>query len=386
MMAVKRMRERSADLATHIWYNTQVDEYGVDVESMPPELQDSYYAIVKSFEESYGEAGPTTEQKRALRMLLSGRAMDVEAGVTMMASADIQRLRNVGAFTEIERFAPYAVAEPSPTERTSIFRDRAGVALPFPRNEGVRIYNSLLGNNHAYMEIFWPDSTVEAGMKWHTQVAAAMILTTAKGADVFTPVDFTEGGIDEVAVMNVIKPILDPERAPIVSAVLAGEYMSPPPRRLAAAMSPEGVRMVHPMLGKMMDDLYGTSFLRVPAAVDPFLVNDDGTAIETLPEEVQAQIKRLQEQYPDAGTLRDQRYYIPGGVWATAFDTSPLGELNTLLLRWEREPLERNAIQGEITRWARAAVGADVTLTAPSRAVKYEEPKKKTTTAGTQTF
>lgn len=386
MMAVKRMRERSADLATHIWYNTLVDEYGVDVESMPPELQDSYYAIVKSFEESYGEAGPTPEQKRALRMLLSGRAMDVEAGVAMMASADIQRLRNVGAFTEIERFAPFTIAEPSPTERTSIFRDRAGVALPFPRNEGVRIYNSLLGNNHAYMEIFWPDSTIEAGMKWHTQVAAAMILTTAKGADVFTPVDFTEGGIDEVAVMNVIKPILDPERAPIVSAVLAGEYMSPPPRRLAAAMSPEGVRMVHPMLGKMMDDLYGTSFLRVPAAVDPFLVNDDGTAIETLPEEVQAQIKRLQEQYPDAGTLRDQRYYIPGGVWATAFDTSPLGELNTLLLRWEREPLERNAIQGEITRWARAAVGADVTLTAPSRAVKYEEPKKKTTTAGTQTF
>ena len=386
MMAVKRMRERSADLATHIWYNTLVDEYGVDVESMPPELQDSYYAIVKSFEESYGEAGPTTEQKRALRMLLSGRAMDVEAGVAMMASADIQRLRNVGAFTEIERFAPFTIAEPSPTERTSIFRDRAGVALPFPRNEGVRIYNSLLGNNHAYMEIFWPDSTIEAGMKWHTQVAAAMILTTAKGVDVFTPVDFTEGGIDEVAVMNVIKPILDPERAPIVSAVLAGEYMSPPPRRLAAAMSPEGVRMVHPMLGKMMDDLYGTSFLRVPAAVDPFLVNDDGTAIEALPEEVQAQIKRLQDQYPDAGTLRDQRYYIQGGVWATAFDTSPLGELNTLLLRWEREPLERNAIQGEITRWARAAVGADVTLTAPSRAVKYEEPKKKTTTAGTQTF
>jgi hypothetical protein len=351
---------------------------------MPPELQDSYYGIITAFEQSYGPNGPSPEQKRAMRYLLAGRAMDVEKGKLMMASAEIQRLRMAGGFADLQKFAPFSIPEPSASGRSGYVRDRSGVAVTFPRTEATRIYYSMLGDNHAYMELFWPESTIEAGMRWHTQVAATMLLTTAKGVDALTPVDLTPYGIDEVSILGVAKPILDPERSPVLGPLLAGEFTSPPPKRIAQAATPEVWTKVHPMLGKMMDDLYGTAFLRMPAIQDPLLADAEGRIVVS-PEQME-EIKRLQEQYPDVAVLKDQRYYVPGGVWATAFENSPLGELNSLLLRWEQEPLERADIRGEMLRWARAYAGADVLLTAPSRAVKFEEPKKKTETAGTKTF
>jgi hypothetical protein len=388
MMVVKRARERTSDLLGNIMYNTLVDDYGVDVESMPPELQDSYYATIKAFEEAFGPDGPPPEAKRAMRMLLSGRAIDVEGGVLMETSAEIQRLRSAGAFADLARFIPFTVAEPSKAGRSSIMRDRAGFPVPFPRSEGVRAYNALLGDNHSYMELYWPDSTIEAGMKWHTQVAATMFLLSAKGASSTGFTDIPDGGIDEVGWLSVIKPVVDAERSPVLGPLLAGEFTAPPPKRIAAAATPEAWMKVHPMLGKMLDDVYGTTFLRVPAVADPLLVDEDGNLPQLTPDQI-TEIKRLQEQYPDIGVLKNQRYYLPGGVWAMAFENSPLGELNALLLRWEEEPLEsqgRQTIQGKILIWSRKYAGVDVTLTAPSQAAKREEPRKKTETAGTKTF
>ena len=384
MMVVKRARERTSDLLGNIMYNTLVDDYGVDVESMPPELQDSYYSTIKAFEEAFGPDGPTPEGKRAMRLLLSGRAIDVEGGVLVEASAEIQRLRSAGAFADLARFIPFTVAEPSKASRSSIMRDRAGFPVPFPRSEGVRVYNALLGDNHSYMELYWPDSTIEAGMKWHTQVAATMFLLTAEGAAQTGLTGLREGGIEEVTVQRVLQPIIDVERSPLIAPFLE----QPPPKRIAEIATPEAWVNVHPMLGKTMDDLYGTTFLRVPATEDPLLVDEDGNLPQLTPEKI-AEIQRLQEQYPDIGVLKKQRYYLPGGVWATAFENSPLGELNSLLLRWEEEPLEsqgRKTIQGQILIWARKYAGVDVTLTAPSQAAKREEPRKKTETAGTKTF
>jgi len=384
MMAVKRARERTSDLLGNIMYNTLVDDYGVDVESMPPELQDSYYSTIKAFEEAFGPDGPTPEAKRAMRLLLSGRAIDVEGGALVEASAEIQRLRSAGAFADLARFIPFTVAEPSRASRSSIMRDRAGFPVPFPRSEGVRVYNALLGDNHSYMELYWPDSTIEAGMKWHTQVAATMFLLTAEGAAQTGLTGLRKGGIEEVTVQRVLQPIIDVERSPLIAPFLE----QPPPKRIAEIATPEAWVNVHPMLGKTMDDLYGTTFLRVPATEDPLLVDEDGNLPQLTPEKI-AEIQRLQEQYPDIGVLKKQRYYLPGGVWATAFENSPLGELNSLLLRWEEEPLEsqgRKTIQGLILIWARKYAGVDVTLTAPSQAAKREEPRKKTETAGTKTF
>jgi hypothetical protein len=101
-----------------------------------------------------------------------------------------------------------------------------------------------------------------------------------------------------------------------------------------------------------------------------------------LSEEDAERIRRLQAEYPDIAKTRDERYYIPGGAWALAFENSPLGELNQILLRWEETPLERTDIRGELLRWARAAAGMDVSLTTAQKAAKYEEPTKLKETTG----
>lgn len=380
MMAIKRARERSADLMTAILYGDVTDEYGVDVESMPPELQDSYYAVITAFEESFGVDGPPPEAKQAMRLLLAGRAMDIVGGKLVTTSPTIIQLQQSGALAEIEKFQAFAVAEPSQAGRASFMRDRAGVAVSVPRTEAVRTAMALLGDDHAYMEIFWPDSVIEAGMKYHTQVAASMLLMGAYGADFMGLVDLKEEGLEGVSPLRVLEPVADPTRSPVVAAIASGEILgSAPPKRLAPLLTPEGMVKIHPLVGKMMDDYYGAAFLRLPKEVDPFIVNEQGQLTE-LPPDMQERIRALQQEYPDIGVIKDQRYYVFGGKWAVAFDASPLGELNSLLLQWEEEPLQRADIRGEILRWARGAAGVDVSLTAPSRTVKYEEPTKPSET------
>lgn len=379
MMCIKRARERSADLMTALLYNDVTDEYGVDVESMPPELQDSYYSIITAFEQSFGPDGPTPEAKQAMRLLLAGRAMDVVGGKFVTTSPTIIQLQESGAFAEIEKFQAFAVAEPSKTGRSTMYREREGVAITLPRTEAVRTAMALLGDDHAYMEMFWPDSVIEAGMKYHTQVAATMLLMGAYGTDFVGLTDLKEEGLEGISPLRAIKPLTDPARSPIVATIVGGELTSAAPRkRVATALTPAGVAKVHPFVGKMLDDYYGAGFLRVPKEADPFLVNDQGQ-IEQLPVEMQERIRALQQEYPDIGVIKDQRYYMLGR-WSVALDASPLGELNDMLLRYEEEPLQRADIRGEILRWARAAAGVDVTLTTPSRTAAYEETRKVTET------
>jgi hypothetical protein len=149
-----------------------------------------------------------------------------------------------------------------------------------------------------------------------------------------------------------------------------------PPTRMAQALVSTGslVTRVHPGIGKQMDDLYGTTFVRVPAIRDPFMSAARGEDMKELSEEAVKEIKLLQAQYPDMAVLRDQRYYLPGGMWSTTFQNSPMGELNNLLLRYEENPLERADVRGEMLRWARGVLGVDVEVVTPSKTARREEP------------
>jgi hypothetical protein len=160
-----------------------------------------------------------------------------------------------------------------------------------------------------------------------------------------------------------------------------------PPKRLSkgfgavAEGSQRVATKIHPLIGKLIDDMYGTTLLRVPADVDPFVVYEGN--LQQLTPELQDRIRAIQNEYPDAGKLRDQRYYILGGIWSMAFENTPfLGELNALLIRYEEEPLERTNIRGEILALSRGALGIDVSMTSPARTVKFEEPKKLRETKG----
>ncbi len=387
LMVLKRARERGAELLTEVLYNDIGGEYGLDVKSMPPELQDNYYAIVTAFEDSYKGQEPPEDAKRALKMLFTGRGRLIEEGKLAMLSPELKRLRDIGAFADLQSFAEYTALRPSASGRQTYLRDRTGVAMLFPRTKAVQMYYRLAGDDHSYMEMFIPESSIEAGMRHHTQLAATYLLLSASALDLLPGIDLKSQGLEEVKALNVLKPIADPARSPILAPILsgtaAGELAAPKRVSTKLAETAALVTQVHPFIGKMMDDMYGTTFVRVPAIRDPFAADVDGNFIE-LTDKAAAEIRELQKEFPDAAVLRDERYYLPGGVWTTLLENSPLGELNSLLLRYEKNPLERNDIRGEIMRWARGAAGVDVELISPQKTVKREEPKKLKETPGTR--
>jgi hypothetical protein len=184
----------------------------------------------------------------------------------------------------------------------------------------------------------------------------------------------------EVSYKRVLEPAFDITRSPILAPIIADateDLVAPKKVSTFASEGVAAVLRVHPWIGAQLDEAYGTTFIRVPAQADPFVENP-----EMLSEEDAERIRRLQAEYPDIAKTRDERYYIPGGAWALAFENSPLGELNQILLRWEETPLERTDIRGELLRWARASAGMDVSLTTAQKAAKYEEPTKLKETTG----
>jgi hypothetical protein len=228
------------------------------------------------------------------------------------------------------------------------------------------------------MELFIPESSTEAGLKHITQLLAAYVLIGSYPVDMLTGGKLSAEGFGEVKLKRVVEPLVDPAKSPVIGPLLAGssaDIMAP--KRVAKALEAPAVALtqVHPSIGKWLDDTFGTTFIRVPAVGDPFVVNADTGRMEVSAEEVQ-RIKALQKEYPDVGVLKEQRYYIPGGFWSVAFENSPIGELNALLLKWEKQPLERATTEGEVLRWARAAAGFDVDVTSAQKTLSREEPTK----------
>jgi hypothetical protein len=120
----------------------------------------------------------------------------------------------------------------------------------------------------------------------------------------------------------------------------------------------------------------------VPANVDPFTVDPETGKLAGMPQEEVERIKRVQEQFPEVGVLRQERYYIAGDTWVTLFDNSPLGELNAKLLAMEGvlgmpgSPAERIDPRGQLLGWAQFLSGVDVVEISPDATMRREEPRK----------
>jgi hypothetical protein len=383
-MVIKRMKDRTADLASELLYDEVGSEYGVDVKSMPPELQDTYYSIMTAFYDAY-DGNPPEDAKRAMRLILTGRSVGVEGGQYFETAYKLMEQRGAGAFADVNKFGQYVSLKPEKSARMSSFRDRTGISVPFPRTEAVRRVYAYLGDNHTYMEMYWPESAFEAGMKYHTQVLAAMALLGATGIEMVVPgTGMEEGGIEGVKLANVLEPVVSVERSPILGPLLPSllpgmPQEALPPRRIAKPLSraADAVVEIHPAIAKTLSDAYAVNFFRVPKDADPFVVSVDGK-LPQLTEEDQRRIRELNDKAPGIGIAKDERSYMVGGVMSTALYNSPLGELNDLLLRWEKEPLERAGIRGEILSWAKFYGGVDVSVVSASKTMKAEEPEKLT--------
>ena len=90
-----------------------------------------------------------------------------------------------------------------------------------------------------------------------------------------------------------------------------------------------------------------------------------------------AEIRELQKTNPDLATARDERYYLPSGLWTEAFRAvTPLYELNAFLLRLRTTPLEKANRQAYMLRWLRNVAGPTTAEVVPNKTARQEEPTR----------
>jgi len=357
MGVIRRGTERSADALTEIMWSSVSDEYGVDQRAMEenaPELYQDYMFLKKQIEDGY--KGNVPEDVRiGMNQWLRGESSSlVDGGLyepTMAAAPDEMSLGGIP-----KRYADFVRPLPSRSSRAHYMRDRAGVLVPFSLKEkATREYYNAIRNSkkdHGYAEVFFPDSTINAGMRHMSNMAAFYILLGTKGLNLLT--DFDEG-LSEVSLKEQLFRVADLERAPLIGDTAK------------AITGIEGYpRKVHPFLKDIFENTFaGADMLQFEAKDDIYSPIDMREGVE----------------------YQEKRAYMFPGAFSIAFDNT-LGELNNLLYdmdpalnlvgiegRGRTSPAER-AAQVRLLQWARSIVGAQIVESAPDQTASRESKKR----------
>ena len=357
MGVIRRGTERGADALTEIMWSSVSDEYGVDQRAMEenaPELYQDYMFLKKQIEDGY--KGNVPEDVRiGMNQWLRGESSSlVDGGLyepTMAAAPDEMSLGGIP-----KRYADFVRPLPSRSSRAHYMRDRAGVLVPFSLKEkATREYYNAIRNSkkdHGYAEVFFPDSTINAGMRHMSNMAAFYILLGTKGLNLLT--DFDEG-LSEVSLREQLFRVADLERAPLIGdTAKAITGIDGYPRR------------VHPFLKDIFENTFaGADMLQFEAKDDIYSPIDMREGVE----------------------YQEKRAYMFPGAFSIAFDNT-LGELNNLLYdmdpalnlvgiegRGRTSPAER-AAQVRLLQWARSLVGAQIVESSPDQTASRESRKR----------
>ena len=230
-------------------------------------------------------------------------------------------------------------------------RDRPGFMVTPRLTEDVRKFRLMAeadpetGYDDAIMDVLLPDSTINAGFR---HIAGVVAFTVAVGRVPFEAGE-EDSAVYDSLIHSAIKLMGDPISAPVPAQAfdalaLGGVEGGASPRRL------------HPDLARTVrwardQGYWMPSVVIIPAKKD--LLAPEGEQI-----------------------LVEERAYMQPGMASLIFSTSPLGELNDIYLRWEKSPLEQVAErEGEIMRWARTLIGAQVTETSRVKSAKSDAPR-----------
>jgi hypothetical protein len=411
---LRRAQEYGPEYLSHIVYSAVTDPYGVDISALEPDAEANYWALRNTIENGWGplegldddsrrllenQVGPLedlsvedreflengygglenvpTQVKSAMKMLFRDRGIIVDDGEVMSLSSRLLRAKQ----QFVMGTASSVIPEAQRSGRASYRVNMPAVAIPIRRTEMVKkYYATMLQQNpeHGFVELFLPESTIYAGMRHMSGVAALMILG-ASGV-----VDTAESGLDLVfgegddempepsgrmsytqAAVNLTEEIFPVERG------LMLRYLWPYIGIGDAAPTP-----VHPALGSMIKTEFGIDLLTVPAVRDPFAAQFAET-LGISPE--------IAEQL---STAKQQREYLLSGPWSMFFENAGLGELNRIMWQMEgmrigdtalapatrRLPIEYVSPEAAMAAWARRILGVDVVTTMPSETARREEP------------
>ena len=402
MGVLRRSYTTSAEAITELLYERVADPYGIDADRMPPELQDKYYflrnmiengygpledlkshpegsVIIESIEEEYGPIESIDPEKRkileqgyggysntprdirdALRLSLAGNADGFveeleskgKAGQMVSLAGKLrERMQQIQPMTEEgEMFSDFYNAKPGESARRNFHRDRVGIGIKAAMTEDTRKFLRMVRNdpvtgfNDVYLDILYPDSTIYAGFR-HAAAAIALPIIGLRAM-------FVD---EDAAVHNaMIRSALD---------MMGDPLDSPMPNLVASAFTDRDMRPRR---------------LNVELAKNIRMLKDMGIPLPTV-----TIVDAVKDEFAPAGEqiIEQERAYMSGGTGSMLFSLTPLGELNDIMTRLEKAPIqERMGMQGELLQWAEVVLGLQVVETSRQVSAKADAPKFETIT------
>ena len=337
MGVLRRAEDLGPEGLTQVLYEFVAEPCGVDVDHMPVEAQDNYWTLRKQVEEHYG--GPhkvPREARLALRMLFAERAMGIVAGDYVELDTLLQEANQITAMgTEA-----YSIRRPDPSARPQYLRGRSGIAITLPRTEAVlgfmRHINATQGD-YPWTEIYLPDSTIHAGMRHISGMAAFYIVSgdlLVKSISDATGIRDEEFGKATGSPVASLRTIAEPERNPITAQALELWLKTPESSRALR---------VHAQLVPLIESM-GFGVAEYSGVDDP----------------IWAEAEEAAGVPPGEAGAVATRYYVSPGFMSS--------------------PLERTHWSGEILRWARPIVGFQTAEILRPRTVRMDEPTFTTKT------
>ncbi len=413
MMALQRLREGSVTLASELYYGYIGGELGLDVDNMPQDMQDLYYAIMTRAHEIYGDDLPDNV-RIGLRIALTGRVGEVVDGKYYELDTRLIEMMRSGGLAPGGKFggagmADYMLAAPNKSGLPSYVRDRFGMVAPQRRNALVRHYTALMGGaNEDYFYFMLPESSVETAYKHTATLLGGAFLTAGALSPEWVGipgVDILAGGADAIGLGDIgraLQPVVDLERSPVMGLALGMYSERGYPQRL------------HPKVAAALQRMTNIPILRVPAKMDPFMGGtlpdtdeafrarleaanavQDGIVggtdeagnptdlVQILGEDYVRMVQELNSKDLPADVMavaKEERFYLPPGFMSLSFENSPLGEFNREALRWDQTSKEGADPAGQAAYFTRVLLGTDVVQVAPSRTAQQEEPVRYTKT------
>ena len=375
---MRRGYEKGTDLISHLVYDMMVDEFGIDVDALNPELKESYDGFKAILVQEYGSLSKIPPDVRQdIRIYLAGGNFAFTDGSLFQGSIRQKRLHEMAQEAGISpvEMGRYFVERPDKAGRATYMRERPGIDIPYTRddwteptlpgkppkiwtkniNDWLDLYQ-LQHPDSPYNTLFLPEPVYMASFDHMANTTASLILFMKamkdSGPSLLLDVD---DGSEAVSFMDPLLEVLQPSRAPFFGELMGAMNMN-------SAAHP---KKIHPILAKFIEEDLGIEVLGIDEKKDPYLFSLERR------EAIEAGEEPMAEDVPTA-TTKINHYMMPG-PWQLLFANSPFGELNDIMLKGTQTPLEEaSGTQGEMYKWARIITGLDQKETFRSRVAKSE--------------
>jgi hypothetical protein len=369
MGVLRRAEEYGPEAVTQMLYDFVAEPYGVDVDGLPPVAQDNYWALRTLVERRYGGPHKVPKEARdALRIMFLENHRVFTKGEYKELAADLAKTLQVGSAEGEPALGTKGAAIPEihKSDLPGYFRDRPMFRITPAMVDTVQAFLTHVeatgGDRYVWTAVMLPESTIHAGMRHLSGMAAFFIA----GADVLRTaiVDIDSDGFDPYLKAAAdprqsLRTIAEPERNPVIAEAL-NLWLEDPDSRKAVR--------VHKSVAELLD-WGGFSVVKYEGTDDPIWARAE-TGIEG---------GESDRGDPTSG-VSVTRYYTEPGPMTFFFENSPLGEFNNLFKSFEKTPYERALPKGELLRWARTFLGVQTVEIRRQETARREDIREKTTT------